>query len=226
MIDERRDEGGERRDPLLQPTRRRLFTLLAELGRPMSTADLAARLELHPNGVRRQLGTLRDAGLVVHRRVRRSQGRPHDEWAIAPGASPGGEAPTGYRALAVWLARVMPVTRDRLREVEATGREIGRDLGADGSKPASEAIGDALAALGFQPEIEGPADGHLACRLGNCPYRDSVRENREVVCTLHRGVMRGILDRVSPDAVLTKFVPKDPETAGCEIEIEGLAAEA
>lgn len=226
MIDERRDDGGERDDPLAQPTRRRLFTELAGLGRPATTPDLAARLELHPNGVRRQLGVLRDAGLVVQRRVRRSQGRPHDEWAIAPGASPGGEQPTGYRALAGWLARAMPATRSGLEEVESAGREIGRDLAADASGPPERAIEDVLAALGFQPELDGPVDGRLACRLGNCPYRDSVKENREAVCTLHRGVMRGILDRVSADAVLTKFVPKDPEAAGCEIDIEGLAAEA
>ncbi len=226
MIDERRDEGGEWGDPLLQPTRRRLFTELAELGRPATTPDLAARLELHPNGVRRQLGTLRDAGLVVHRRVRRSQGRPHDEWAIAPGGQPRREAPTGYRVLAGWLASAVPVNKGRLREVESAGREIGRDLGADASGPPERAIEDVLASLGFQPELDGPVEGRLGCRLGNCPYRDSARENREVVCTLHRGVMRGILDRVSPDAVLTKFAPKDPETAGCEVEIEGLAAEA
>ncbi|MCB8969689.1 MAG: helix-turn-helix domain-containing protein [Solirubrobacterales bacterium] len=200
--------------------------MLSELGRPATTPELAERLALHPNGVRRQLGVLREAGLVVQRQVRRSQGRPHDEWAVAPGANPGGERPTGYQALAGWLAGAVPITRSRLHEVESAGREIGRDLGAGAGGPPERAIEDVLSALGFQPELEGPANGRLGCRLGNCPYRDSAQDNREVVCTLHRGVMQGILDRVSADAVLTRFVPHDPATAGCEIEIEGLVVEA
>jgi hypothetical protein len=51
-----------------------------------------------------------------------------------------------------------------------------------------------------------------------------VRENQDVVCTLHRGLTRGLLDQVSPTARLARFVPHDPDRAGCEIEIEGLAS--
>ena len=37
---------------LAQPTRRRLFALLDWMGGAASTAELAERLSLHPNGVR------------------------------------------------------------------------------------------------------------------------------------------------------------------------------
>ena len=65
---------------------------------------------------------MRDAGLVTHRRAARPRGRPRDEWAIAPTARPGGDPPHAYGALAVWLARSIPATPARLREIEATGR--------------------------------------------------------------------------------------------------------
>src|SRR5665213_3350636 len=39
-------------DALSQPTRARLFALLGEMRRPIGTAELAERLDLHPNGVR------------------------------------------------------------------------------------------------------------------------------------------------------------------------------
>jgi predicted ArsR family transcriptional regulator len=81
-----------------------------------------------------------------------------------------------------------------------------------------------LAAHGFQPRIDVHPRGRLSCRLGNCPYRDSVHENQDVVCTLHRGLTRGLLDQIAPSARLVSFVPHDPDRAGCEIEIEGLAA--
>jgi predicted ArsR family transcriptional regulator len=213
--------GGD--DMLAQPTRRRLFALLSDLGGSASTDELAQRLALHPNGVRTHLQRMRDGGLIIHRRVARPRGRPRDEWAIAPTAQPGGEAPHAYRALAVWLARTIPATRPRLREIEAAGREIGQKLVPGHATAPAQTIGDHLAALGFQPQMGPGPPGRLHCRLGNCPYRDSVRENQDVVCTLHRGITRGLLDRLAPGATLERFVPHDPDEAGCEIDIEGLA---
>jgi predicted ArsR family transcriptional regulator len=208
---------------LAQPTRRRLFALLGELGGPASTDELAARIALHPNGVRTHLQRMRDAGLLSHRRVSGPRGRPRDEWAIAPTASPGAEAPQAYTALARWLARTIPPTRSRLREVEATGRKIGQELAAGPAASPAQAIVDQLAALGFQPQTQARPHGELGCRLANCPFRDSVRANPDVVCTLHRGLTRGLLDQLAPTARLARFVPHDPERAGCEIEISGLA---
>ncbi|MET0972444.1 MAG: helix-turn-helix domain-containing protein [Thermoleophilaceae bacterium] len=207
-------------DPLAQSTRRRLFALLTELGSAVTTDELAERLALHPNGVRTHLRRLLEAGLVVRRRVGGPIGRPRDEWAISPLARPGGDPPQAYATLARWLARSIPASPARLREVEATGRDVGRELAAGGG-PADHVLGDVLSALGCQPAVE-LRDGRFSCRLGNCPFRDSVRENQDVVCTLHRGLTRGLLDRVAPAATLARFVPHDPDLAGCEIEIEGL----
>jgi predicted ArsR family transcriptional regulator len=209
---------------LAQPTRRRLFALLGDLGGASSTDELAERLALHPNGVRTHLQRMRDAGLVVRRRAPRPRGRPRDEWAIAPTARPGGDAPHAYGALARWLARAMPATPARLREVEAAGRAIGQELAPADAAAPEQALGDLLAALGFEPRVELGPRGRFSCRLGNCPYRESVRANQDVVCTLHRGITRGVLDRLAPTATLTRFVPHDPDRAGCEIEIEGMAA--
>jgi predicted ArsR family transcriptional regulator len=213
-------------DPLAQRTRRRLFALLSASGRSASTDELADRLGLHPNGVRTHLRRLHDAGLVVQRRVSVGRGRPRDEWAIAPDVRPGGDPPDAYATLARWLARTIPATRRRLREVEQTGQAIGQELASGVVAPPDHAIVDLLAALGFQPDVGERSTGRLRCRLGNCPYRDSVRENRDVVCTMHRGLTRGFLDQVAPTARLVRFVPHDPDRAGCEVDIEGLTAAA
>jgi predicted ArsR family transcriptional regulator len=208
--------GGD--DVLAQPTRRRLFGLLADVGGAASTDELAARLGLHPNGVRTHLQRMRDAGLLVHRRVGGPRGRPRDEWAVSPTARPAGEDPHGYNVLARWLARTIPATPERLHEVEATGREIGRELATGAGAPPGQAVLDVFAALGFHPhELAAPA-GALSCRLDNCPYRDAVRENQDVVCTLHRGLTGGLLEVLAPDATLTRFVPHDPDRAGCEVD--------
>jgi predicted ArsR family transcriptional regulator len=211
-------------DVLAQPTRRRLFDLFAELGGAASTDELAARIAKHPNGVRRHLQRMQSAGVVVRRQVPQQRGRPRDEWAVAPDAQAAGGSPQAYQSLAVWLARSIPASAARLRDVERAGREIGRELAAGAGAHPDQAIEDMLAALGFRPLVERQPGGRLGCRLRNCPYRDSVRENQPVVCTLHRGLMCGVLDAVAPSARLVRFVPHDPDRAGCEIDVDRLAS--
>jgi len=206
-------------DVLSQPTRARLFALLSELRRPAGTAELAERLGLHPNGVRVHLERLEQQGLVERARVRQRRGRPPDAWRIAAAAQPGGRAPHAYRDLGRWLARALRSPRGGLRGVEETGREIGREIAPEGSTGDPRALQDALSALGFQPTLSAGEDGRVTICLGNCPYRDAVRENQPVVCALHRGITRGLLEVLEPEAKLTAFVPHDPERAGCEIEL-------
>ena len=210
-------------DPLAQPTRRRLFALLGSVGGAASTDVLAKRLAMHPNGIRTHLRRMRDAGLVVHRRVAGPRGRPRDEWTISSTARPGGDPPEAYATLARSLARAIPATPGRLAEVEATGREIGRAL-TPPAAPPDVALTDVMSALGFQPVVERRDDGRLSCTLRNCPYRDAARESQAVVCNLHRGLLRGLLDQISPAATLERFVPHDPDRAGCEVEFAGLTA--
>jgi predicted ArsR family transcriptional regulator len=214
--------------PLAQPTRARLFRALSELRRPAGTEELARRLELHPNGVRAHLDRLREAGLVTRERTRQSRGRPRDMWALAPSARPGGDPPTAYTDLGRWLARVIRSGRASLRAVEANGREIGRELAAgDAGGSPEEQMYATLVSLGFQPQPQLAPDGGLTYRLCNCPYRDAAAGNQDVVCTLHRGVTRGLLDGLAPKTKLAGFVPRDPHAAGCLIELRGgLAKEA
>ncbi len=209
-------------DALAQPTRARLFELLGELGRPAGTVELAERLGLHPNGVRAHLERLERAGLVARARARQARGRPRDAWTIAPEARPTGHAPRAYAELVRWLARAMRTQTDSLQAVEATGREIGSEIASSDEPREQDALQGAFAALGFQPQVRRRKGDLLTVRLGNCPYRDAVRENQPVVCTLHRGITLGLLDVLDPQAQLTGFVPRDPDKAGCLIELSGI----
>ncbi len=210
---------------LAQPTRARLFALLTELRRPASTEELAGQLELHPNGVRTHLERLHELGLVTRERERLARGRPRDSWVISPDAQPGGDPPTGYAQLARWLVRALASGNMHVLDVEATGRQIGRELApADADRAAERRMHDVLAALGFQPEREPVTGDRLTYRLRNCPYREAVRERQPLVCGLHRGMTRGMLDALDPKTKLVGFVPKDPDTAGCLIELRGRMA--
>lgn len=209
-------------DVLNQRTRARIFSWLAEHGEPASTEALATALGLHPNGVRRHLERMLEAGLVERRRRRGRRGRPGDLWAIASGADPGGQRPTGYADLSRWLARAIPPGRNRLREVEKAGREIGRELAPSGpAEDPVEGFCQTVTSLGFRPELEARGEGGFVCRLENCPYRESVKENQDVVCALHKGITDGLLAELLPRARLTRFEPHDPERAGCVVGVTG-----
>ncbi len=217
-------------DALSHPTRARLFALLGELRRPAGTAELARRLQLHPNGVRLHLETLHAAGLVERERERRPRGRPRDRWAISPTAAPAGDPPTGYAELSRFLAEVIADGGLGTRAVEAAGRRLGRTLPpADDHDTGARRLHAVLTAMGFAPrvELDPAAPDRLTFCLGNCPYRDVVRERQAVICGLHRGITRGMLDAIDPKTKLTGFQAKDPDAAGCLIQVRGpMAAEA
>jgi len=213
-------------DVLAQPTRARLFALLEEMKRPAGTVELAHALKLHPNGVRIHLERMERAELVQRVRVRQHRGRPPDSWRIAPQARPGGSAPRAYRDVGRWLARAFRAGARGPTGIEATGRQIGRELAPADAPASAEAFETSLTALGFQPTVEPAVDGRdsdrTTFRLGNCPYQDVVKENQPIICALHKGITRGLLDALAPDAKVTAFDPNDPDRAGCTIEIRGL----
>ncbi len=208
---------------LAQPTRARIFELLVADKRPVPTGTIAKRLDLHVNGVRRHLERLAGAGLIERRVERGGRGRPGDRWVVAPGANPGGHKPTAYAELAVWLAEAIPPEPEALERVEEVGFRIGRSLRSASAEQSgesvAEAFSDAFAALGFQPEVSRSEDGGFDCRLGNCPYLESATANREAVCGLHRGMTRGLLERVDDQAELVRFEPHDPGKAGCVVTV-------
>lgn len=213
---------GAEEEVLAQPTRARIFTFLLERRSAASTDEIARALDLHPNGIRRHLDRLTAAGLLERGRSQGDRGRPGDRWLVAAGARPGGERPRAYSDLAGWLARAIPATPRREKEVERAGREIGRELApADEVSDPTEGFAQVVTALGFQPLLEMSEDGcGFTCTLCNCPYRESARENADIVCTLHRGITAGLLAEIAPDAKLVRFEPRDPDRAGCMVGVD------
>jgi predicted ArsR family transcriptional regulator len=210
-------------DVLALPVRARLFRTLGELRRPGTTQELAHRVGRHPNTVRAQLQLLVDAGLLERRTARHGRGRPRDEWAIAPDAKPAGQPPQAYGQLSRWLARAAGAGGD-FDGIERAGREIGRELAPETpGTPTADSMQDALTALGFAPRLEPAGPDRLRFVLHNCPYREAVRQNQPAVCSLHKGITAGLLERLDPRAKLAEFIAKDPYAAGCLIALEGVS---
>lgn len=208
---------------LSQPTRARIFELLVERRRGLRIEELADVLGLHASAVRQHLHRMLAAQLVERTPVAGGRGRPHFEWSVAPGAEPTDSPPTSYGDLAAWLTEMAGSGPAAMGRAERTGRRIGHDIAPrGGDAPPAETFQSTLAALGFGPRVTRGQKGGVAYRLENCPYRKAVEQNPEVICALHRGLTEGLLDVIAPEAQLTEFRPKDPCTAGCMLQIDGL----
>jgi predicted ArsR family transcriptional regulator len=207
-------------DVLADPTRARLFKLLAEMRRPATSEELSRLTGRHANTVRVQLRRLADAGLIERTSLREGPGRPRHVWVVAPGREPAGLPPEHSGHLGRWLARTLGTEATSLADVERSGTDIGRELAAaSDAHGVKAAMSEMLGRMGFQPRDEALAGDGLRFVLGHCPYRQAVQENQPVVCMLHRGITRGLLEHLDPNAALTGFVAKDPVSAGCLIDI-------
>lgn len=201
------------------------MALLRRSGAPLGVADIASRLQLHPNGVRTHLRRLEARRLVRSHSAQGSVGRPRMLWAVTPRAVAEADLPHTGWAMARSLARAIPATPARLREVEQAGVTLGFEMVDEIGEGAlrgsgGDAVGQALGALGFAPVRQ--EDGAITrYQLQTCPYAEAVRENPAVVCTLHKGVVRGVLERLRPGAELTGFTVRPPEIAGCIVEVQG-----
>jgi len=124
-----------------------------------------------------------------------------------------------YEDLSRWLVGAIGSAPTALRNVEAAGLAAGHDLAVASTATGVDGLHQAIASLGFQPSLPKRTGNDVTFSLSNCPYRDAVRENPEVVCALHRGLTSGLLERLAPHTALTNFVPKDPDKVGCIISL-------
>lgn len=151
----------------------------------LTAADVADKLGLRLSTARSRLDRLVDAGLLV--KARASAGLPRrPPWryrAMEP------EPPAGtYRHL---LAGLLEREGDDREEVAEAGAGWGRALAAAHPGPPDPVptVVAVLDALGFAPRVVG--DGvHLTA----CPYLELVRRNPDVMCGVHAGIARGVLD--------------------------------
>jgi predicted ArsR family transcriptional regulator len=197
---------------LADDTRFRLYRYLRLVGRPVSVQEMSRRLSLHPNTLRPHLRRLEEAGLVT-RQIRKTAtvGRPQTQYQAA---EPTGDEGRDFRLLAEMLCGLLRTRRD-IERAEVLAREWGEYLVSQGGpKPGVRlparrnlaALQDAMARAGFDPRFHRTR-GMVEVTLRNCPFRELADDYRELVCTLHRGLVEGMLGGLKPRVTLREFKP-------------------
>lgn len=209
---------------LAHDSRKSIVEVLGRSPSGNTVAELADSVELHPNAVRHHLDVLSRAGVVVAARSPRTgrRGRPGMRYSLAAPHAVAGVAGRELVRLLLELVRRSGVSSDTAEEL---GVEQGAGLVDEGARP--DALVAAFAGLGFAPQDLTTADdrrvGRLEMELRACPFKDAVLSpGGELICALHRGLVRGALGRLAPEATLRRFEIKDPITAGCRVAASGL----
>ncbi|MCF8609635.1 helix-turn-helix domain-containing protein [Gordonia sp. HY285] len=166
---------------------------LRDAGSPVTVADLAETLGVPATTVRFHLRALTDDGLAdAQTESAVGPGRPRIRYRARPGMDPSGSRE--YGTLARALVTALAVTPDGPRRAA----DAGRALGADRAHRTDDATSDLLhmlASMGFDPVVAPPSQ----IRLRRCPFLETARESPEITCSVHRGLMQGVLDAHGSD---------------------------
>ena len=188
--------------PAIGKSRSRVLGVLQAARTPLGVDEIAERVRLHPNTTRFHLDGLVEAGLVARATEDREvPGRPRALYTATPdGASAGRRS---YRLLAEiltsYLANETKNPRQAaLRAGEAWGRFLTerpapfRRVDAAG---ATEQLVKSLDEIGFAPEAVTMGRKRRIL-LHHCPFRETVEQHGDVVCSIHLGLMQGMLSEL------------------------------
>jgi predicted ArsR family transcriptional regulator len=185
--------------PPFRESRSRVLAALQDAGRPLDVTEVAKLVGLHVNTARFHLDALVEAGAVDRQAEQRAQpGRPR--MLYQPRADVAVAGARSYRLLAEILTSfVATQIPEPARAAQGAGREWGRYLAerpgpferVDASA-ATRHLVDALNDLGFGPEAK-TAGGKRQILLHHCPFREVASKHEDVVCSIHLGLMQGML---------------------------------
>ena len=200
-------------------TRYAIYLELARSSVALSTADIAATLDLHPNTVRPHLERMREVGLLdVVVDGRGTVGRPQHRYSLAAESPSLGLEPSAFRLLARLLAATAATSGVDPEMVAAVGRQHGRAAAASRADAAGcvAALMAELADLGFDPAAaEDGAATSIA--FTHCPFGELAEAFPELVCHLHRGIVEGFVEQAGGARVLefATLADRDP----CRVEL-------
>jgi predicted ArsR family transcriptional regulator len=197
-------------------TRYAIYLELARSPVPLSTAEVADALDLHPNTVRPHLERMREAGLLSVDTDRQGQvGRPQHVYSVSPDAPSLGLEPSAFRLLAGLMADLASRAGLDSDAIAAVGRPHGAAMAA-GCSSALAAVRDGLAEMGFDPAVA--TDGSTTTvAFTRCPFQELAETYPDVVCHLHRGIVEGMVAAVGGARVerFGTLADRDP----CEVDL-------
>lgn len=220
---------------LLSPVRRGIVEQLTaaspqERAEGLSAAELGERLDLHATTIRFHVDQMVAARILDSHFVRDGGvGRPSKKYLLheVPLSEDVGEADGDTEGPFAMLAGLLSAVLSKEEAGQLTPEEAGvrwaRQKAAamherrDPQEPVDESregtLGRArdvtriLAEWGYQPEVADEEDGEVGLTLHDCPFLPLAASHPDVVCGVHRGLLRGALDAVGEPGAKVSLRP-------------------
>ncbi|MFD4369547.1 helix-turn-helix transcriptional regulator [Rhodococcus sp. NPDC058521] len=199
---------------LASDRRAELMDALRSSSEPQSAGELADSFSLHVSTVRFHLDALIDAGLVTAEfETNPVRGRPRRLYRALEPSAWGHQARYGDLAEVLAAHWASPGGDPKERAVEAGRQWALRGMTeSDGAPRTLDAAVDSAAALfaemGFEPQTQTQSD-EIRIRLHTCPFELVARKNPSVVCSVHLGLLRGVLERAGVPGAKGTLTPWD-----------------
>lgn len=221
MTDQDRSRIADAEVPILSESRSRVLEVLQSES-PLGVGQVAERLGLHPNTVRFHLDALVDSGLATRSMEQREgPGRPRTLYAAAPGS-----VRTGRRSYELLAQILTSYIAGRVEHPAEAAREAGEAWGRYlvgprapfqrfGTEAATRRLVELLEDVGFAPELgDADTDGEAGVGvkdrqvlLHHCPFRELAEQHQSVVCSIHLGLMRGMLAELQAPVAAGRLEP-------------------
>ncbi|MBO0813358.1 MAG: ArsR family transcriptional regulator [Microlunatus sp.] len=208
--------------PILSESRSRVLEVLQSES-PLGVGQVAEGLGLHPNTVRVHPDALVDSGLASRSMEQRGgPGRPRTLYAAAAGSVRTGRRSCQLLAqiLTSYIAGRVEQPAEAAREAgEAWGRYLARPRAPFqrfGAEAATRRLVELLQDVGFAPELGEVDDGGGEVGAGlkdrrvllhHCPFRELAEQHQSVVCSIHLGLMRGMLAELQAPVAAGRLEP-------------------
>lgn len=185
-------------------SRAQVLGILRASAGAVGVREIADRTGLHANTARFHLNTLVKDGLAERgSEGHDGPGRPRTVYRATRPAQAAAAGRRSYQLLAQMLTGLITQAvphpeRAAIDAGEAWGRYLAESPPPDQRVDAAEAVRrlvDVLTDVGFAPD-PGPDATAPVIPLRHCPFREVAQDHRDVVCSLHLGLMRGTLKEV------------------------------
>ena len=194
--------------------KRRVLEEILAAHEPLTITEMAETLGLHHNAIRHHLESLLEAGLVAENIEKRpSRGRPRYIYSPTPDARE--RAVSSYERVSAMLLEVIVEGSSPADVGERVGAKLLESVSLSHSGDHERAIGVLQSEMkdwGFAPKTEWIG---TTCKftLTKCPVRHMTAMDRDVLCTLHVGVVSGAAKKAGME-VKKVDICDDPFT-GC-----------
>lgn len=198
----------------------------------VGVAEVADQLGIHPNTARFHLGALVEDGIIerVAEPPGGGRGRPRIGYRARPGMARGGSR--RYRLLAEMLLGHLAADAHPGPAARRIGREWGTYLvtrPTPGTRTDAAQAGARLTAmldhLDFAPEAVTDTHGvPRLVRLRHCPFLELAEPHRDLVCTMHLGLVQGALAELDTPLTATHLEPF-AEPAACLVHLRAAPQE-